>query len=269
MSEELIQIRHRGQVAELWLNRADRHNALDERLIHDLHLSLDKLVDSSAVRVIVLCGSGESFCAGADLDWMRRAASLEGEDNYRDARTLASLLHAIATCSKPVVARVQGSAYGGGVGLIAACDIAVGIQEAHFALPEVRLGLAAATISPYLLAAMGARRARRLVLTGERFSAMQARDWGLLHEVVGLESLDAKIERITDLLLQGGPHAQAITKDAMIEFDGEPFSVQLMEATARRLAQVRVSPEGREGVTAFLEKRAPEWAPPAPQEKAA
>jgi methylglutaconyl-CoA hydratase len=258
----LIEVRHEGPVAHLWINRPERHNAFDEGLIHDANILLDKVSSNSAVRVIVIGGRGESFCAGADLEWMRRAAALQGDANFHDARTLAALLYAVASCPKPVIARVHGSAYGGGVGLIAACDIAIGVPEAQFALTEVRLGLAAATMAPYVVGAIGARRARRLVLTGERFSAAQAREYGLLHEVVPAASLDSEIERLIELLLAGGPHAQAIVKDVMREIEGEPLSPALVQDTARRLAEVRISREGREGVAAFLEKRRPAWMKP-------
>lgn len=260
---EVVRMSVAGGVGRVTLNRPERHNALDEQLIHDVHRAFDLLAGDPAVRVIVLASEGTSFCAGADLEWMKRASHLDGQANFQDARQLAALLFAIATCAKPVVARVQGSAYGGGVGMISVCDVAVGVAGAQFALTEVRLGLAAATISPYVLAAMGARQTRRLVLTGERFSAHHAKAYGLLHEVVAAEQLDAEVDRIVALLLLGGPHAQATVKDLIREVDGEPFSRELTDDTARRLAEIRASHEGREGITAFLEKRKPDWAPQA------
>ncbi len=258
---EVVQMSVAGGVGRLKLNRPERHNALDEQLIHDAHRAFDLLAGNPAVRVIVLCSDGPSFCAGADLEWMKRASHLDGQANFNDARQLAALLYAIATCPKPVVARVQGSAYGGGVGMISVCDIAIGVEGAQFALTEVRLGIAAATISPYVLAAIGARQARRLVLTGERFDAHRAKGYGLLHEVVAADQLDAEVDRVIALLLLGGPAAQAAVKDLIRDVEGEPLSRELTDATARRLAEIRASREGREGITAFLEKRKPNWVP--------
>jgi methylglutaconyl-CoA hydratase len=248
-------------VATIRLKRPERHNALDETLIRELHRAIDRLGESPAVRVIVLAAEGASFCAGADLAWMRRAAALDAQANYEDAHQLAALLLAIATCPKPVVARVQGPAYGGGVGLICACDIAVGAAGASFALTEVRLGLAAATISPYVLGAIGARRARQLVLTGERFDARLAREYGVLHEVVAAEDLDGALAGVVDSLLAGGPRAQAVVKDLILRIAGEAPSTELADECARELAGIRASEEGREGVAAFLEKRKPNWRP--------
>jgi methylglutaconyl-CoA hydratase len=258
---EVVEVSYENAVARVWLNRPERHNALDERLIHDLHKAVDHLVEDPAVRVIVIGSDGPSFCAGADLDWMRRAAMLDGTANRQDARQLASLLYAIATARKPVVARVQGSAYGGGVGLVCACDIAIGVEGVQFALTEVRLGLAAATISPYVLNAIGARQARRLVLTGEPFGSSEAHRIGLLHEVVTAGELDAAVQRTIDMLLQGGPHAQSVVKDLFRELEGAPLSPDLVDDTARTLADIRASHDGREGIAAFLERRKPRWAP--------
>jgi methylglutaconyl-CoA hydratase len=254
-----LSVRLAGAVATVGLDRPERHNALDEQLIGELHEEIARLTQDTAVRVIVIAAQGKSFCAGADLAWMKRAALLDDQSNYADARQLAALLFAIATCSKPVVARVQGSAYGGGVGLICACDIAIGTDDAQFALTEVRLGLAAATISPYVLGAIGARQARRLTLTGERFDAAQAKAFGLLHEVVAPEALDTEVARVADALLAGGPCAQATVKDLIRRIDGVPFSIELVDQSAQALADIRASAEGCEGVAAFLEKRKPSW----------
>ncbi len=260
MSNEVVSIEYDGPVAYVWLNRPERHNALDERLIHDLHKAIDHLVEDPAVRVIVIGSDGPSFCAGADLEWMKRAASLEGTANRQDARQLPSLLYAIANSRKPVVARVQGGAYGGGVGLISACDIAIGATDLEFALTEVRLGIAAATITPFVLDAIGARHARRLILTGMRFNSTEALRVGLLHEVVATADLDAAVRRTTDMLLQGGPHAQAVVKDLLREVDGEALSPALVDEMARTLADMRASSDGHEGMAAFLERRKPRWA---------
>lgn len=258
MSENL-QIVFNGAVAQIWLNRPDVHNALDERDVHDAHLALDRVVADPDVRVIVIAGHGPSFCAGADLRWMQRAGLMHAADNLADARKLAALLHAVATAPKPVVARVHGPAYGGGVGLISACDIAIGVETAEFALTEVRLGLAAATICPYVLGALGARQARRLILTGHRFSAGDALHYGLLHEVAAPDALDGALDRTIAALLEGGPRAQAAVKDLIRELDGEVIDARLNDLTARRLAEIRANPECREGLAAFLEKRPPRW----------
>ena len=248
-------------VATIRLERAQRHNALDERLIEAMQRAIDRLSADPAVRVIVIAAAGSSFCAGADLAWMKRAAELDADANVADARRLADLLYAIATSPKPVLARVQGSAYGGGVGLICACDIAIGVPAAQFALTEVRLGLVAATISPHVLAAVGARQARRLVLTGERFDAAQAQAYGILHEVVAAERLDEAVARCLDNLLAGGSEAQASVKRLLRQIDGAPLSRELAATSARLLAEIRAGAEGREGVAAFLEKRPPHWRP--------
>jgi methylglutaconyl-CoA hydratase len=248
-----------GVVATVRLDRPERHNALDEQLIRELHEAIVRLREDNAVRVIVIGAEGNSFCAGADLDWMKRAALLDAQANYADARQLSALLFDIATSPKPVVARVQGPAYGGGVGLICACDIAIGADTAQFALTEVRLGLAAATISPYVLGAVGARQARRLTLTGERFGAAKAREFGLLHEIVAPAALDEEIARVIDALLAGGPCAQAAVKDLIRRIEGVPLSSQLVDDSAHTLADIRASTEGCEGVAAFLEKRKPSW----------
>jgi methylglutaconyl-CoA hydratase len=252
-------IESKGGIATARLNRPERHNALDEKLILELHDAIDRLTADNAVRVIVIAAAGSSFCAGADLAWMKRAAALDAQANYADARQLGDLLFAIATCPKPVLARVQGAAYGGGVGLICACDIAIGVDDAQFSLTEVRLGLAAATISPYVLGAIGARQARRLTLTGERFGAAKAREFGLLHEIVAPTALDTEITRIVEALLVGGPCAQAAVKELIRRIDGVPLSSALVDDSAHALADIRASAEGREGVAAFLEKRKPSW----------
>lgn len=256
---EVIKTQLESGVARIWLNRPERHNALDEILIHDLHKAIDRFTDDAAVRAIVIGAEGPSFCAGADPEWTRRVMQLDAADSFSDACQFAALLLAIACSRKPVIARVQGQAFGGGVGLIAACDIAIGASSAQFALTEVRCGLAAATVSPYVLAALGARQTRRLMLTGERFNAAEAHIFGLLHTVVPADGLDAEVGRQVSLLKLGGPHALAQVKDLVQSFDGEPWSRELAEESARRLVELRVSREGREGVDALLGKRLPDW----------
>jgi len=249
-----------GAVVRLTLARPAVKNAFDEALIAELTAAFEAAGRDEAVRAIILAADGPVFCAGADLAWMQRQAVASEEENLADARRLAALMQAIDTCPKPTIARVQGSAFGGGLGLIACCDIAVGVPGAQFAVSEVRLGLIPAVISPYLIRAMGGRIARRLFLTAERFSADEARRYGLLHEIVAADDLDAAVERHIAALRGGGPQAQAAAKHLTSDMAG-PISVALVEESARRIAAIRATPEAREGLEAFFEKRKPGWAP--------
>jgi len=249
-----------GNVGILTLNKAQRHNAFDEQLIAEITDGLRELEADARVRAIVLSSTGKSFCAGADLNWMKRVADCTPEENLLDAKRLAELLSTLNELSKPTLARVQGPAYGGGVGLIAACDIAIGTYDAVFALSEVKLGIVPAVISPYVLAAIGERYSRRYMLTAERFSAAEAYRIGLLHELVpGEEQLDDAIAEILDSLLANGPRAQAECKALIRIVAGQPIDEETIEETAQRITSVRASPEGREGLAAFLEKRQPNW----------
>jgi len=208
----------------------------------------------------VLSSTGSSFCAGADINWMKRAAEYSEAENYRDAMALAQLLRTLNELGKPTVARVQGAAYGGGVGLIAACDIAISTYDAQFALTEVKLGLIPAVISPYVIAAIGSRKTRRYMLSAERFSASEAYRIGLLHEIVpDEEGLDDAVGEIVDALLAGGPQAQAECKALIGAVANWPIDEDVVEDTVRRIVAVRAADEGREGMTAFLEKRRPDW----------
>jgi methylglutaconyl-CoA hydratase len=218
------------------------------------------------IRVIVLSGAGKSFSAGADLSWMKRMAGFSMDENRRDAMGLGALMRTIAHSRKPTIARVQGAAFGGGVGLIACCDIAVATQSASFALSEAKLGLIPAVISPYVVAAIGERAARRYFLTAERFEAAEAWRLGLIHEIAANEEeLDEKIGAIIDALLACSPAAQKEAKDLIRAVAGRPVTSELIQDTAERIAKIRSSPEGREGVAAFLEKRRAAWVPPEPQ----
>jgi len=249
-----------GGVGILTLNKPKRHNAFDEQLIAEITVGLQELESDERVRAVVLSSTGKSFCAGADLGWMKRAADYTPEENLRDANRLAELMSTLNELAKPTIARVQGAAYGGGVGLIAACDIAVGTYDALFTLSEVKLGIVPAVISPYVLAAIGERYSRRYMLTAERFSAAEAYRIGLLHELVpGEEQLDEAIAEILESLLANGPHAQAECKELIRVVAGQPIDAQTIDETAQRITRVRASPEGREGLAAFLEKRAPNW----------
>jgi methylglutaconyl-CoA hydratase len=242
------------------LNRPDRHNAFDSQTIGELIQSFAGMASDDAVRVVVLSSAGKSFCAGADLEWMRTAAKWTSAENEADARVLAEMLHRLATLPKPTIARVQGAAYGGGVGLIAACDIAVATFDAQFALSEVKLGLIPATIAPHVIAAIGERHARRYMLTAERFSASEAYRIGLVHEMVPDEaSLDQAVGAIIDAVLDNGPDALAECKDLIRAVGHRTIDAVVIADTARRIARVRASDEGRQGVAAFLEGRKPGW----------
>jgi len=244
----------------LTLNKADRHNAFDEVLVSELTTGLLELEADPRVRVVVLSSTGKSFCAGADLNWMKRSASSTSQENLRDARNLARLLTTLNDLSKPTIARVQGPAYGSGVGLIAACDIAVATYDALFALTEVKLGILPAVVSPYVLAAIGERYCRRYMLSAERFSAAEAYRIGFLHEIVpDEEQLDEAIGEIIDSLLKNGPSAQTECKALIRVIAGQPIDESTVEETAQRITRVRSSPEGKEGLMAFLEKRKPNW----------
>jgi methylglutaconyl-CoA hydratase len=245
--------------ARLTLNRPDVHNAFDDRLIAQLTLRLRELEANPEVRVVVLGANGKSFSAGADLNWMKRMARYSEAENLRDAVALADLMHTLSALKKPTVARVQGPAYGGGVGLVACCDVAVGAATAAFSLSEVRLGLIPAVISPHVIAAIGERQARRYFLTAERFDAAEALRIGLLHAVVDEAQLDAAVQAIVGHLLAGGAKAQAAAKDLIAAVVNRPIDRTLVEDTAERIARIRVTPEGREGIAAFLDKRRPAW----------
>jgi methylglutaconyl-CoA hydratase len=246
-------------VATLTLNRPEVHNAFDDRLIAALTTRLRELDHASDVRVVVLAGNGKSFSAGADLNWMKRMAGFSEGENLRDAVALADLLHTLSALTKPTVARVQGAAYGGGVGLIAACDIAVASLSAAFSLSEVRLGLIPSVISPYVIAAIGERQARRYFLTAERFDAQEALRIGLVHLAVEEAKLDEAVSGIVAQLAKGGPRAQTAAKGLIAAVTNRPIDRKLVEDTADRIARIRVTAEGKEGVAAFLEKRAPAW----------
>lgn len=246
-------------VATVTLNRPEVHNAFDDALIGRLTEVFRDLGGREEVRAVVLAGTGKNFSAGADINWLRRMAGYSDEENLRDAKALALMLETIDTCPKPVIAVVQGAAYGGGVGLVSACDIAIAGETASFGLTEVRLGIIPAVISPYVMAAIGSRACRRYMLTGERFTAAEAKRLGLLHEVVQQDKLAEACDLALTTLLQCGPKAQAAAKDLVRVVRDSPHGPDLMRFTARRIADIRASEEGREGLGAFLEKRKPAW----------
>ena len=254
-----LEIQLEGPVATIWMNRPDLHNAFDETLITELTAACMALDDDADVRVVVLAGRGKSFSAGADLNWMKRAANNGLDDNLNDARALAYMLRTLAEMKKPTIARVQGAALGGGMGLASACDIAVASSKAIFATSEVKFGIIPSAISPYVLRAIGARQATRYFQSAERISADRAREIGLVHEAVDAEQLDAKVQEIVSALLLGGPLSQAAAKDLIRAVDGQIVNETLVEDTAHRIAHLRATPEAREGISAFLDKRQPNW----------
>lgn len=246
-------------VATLTLDRAEKHNAFDDTMIAELIQALSEIETDKSIRILVLRATGKSFSAGADLNWMRRMADYDQQQNLADSRQLAQLMNRLNCLSKPVIACVNGASFGGGVGLIACCDIAIASSDAIFSLSEVRLGLIPSVISPYVIAAIGSRAARRYFLSGERFDAVRALQLGLVHEVVEPEEIDASLEQCIENLLSSGPKAQAAAKDLIHTVEGRLIDETLIEETARRIADVRASDEGREGLSAFLQKRKPDW----------
>ena len=254
-----LETRLEGAVARLRLNRPAVHNAFDAGLIADLTAALQAIAADPGVRVLVLEAEGASFSAGADLNWMRGMAAASEADNREDSLALARLMRTLDALPKPTIARVQGAAFGGGVGLVACCDIAIGVPAATFGLTESKLGLLPAVISPYVIAAIGARNARRYFATAEQFDAAEALRIGLLHQVVAPDQLDAAVQRQVDLLLKAGPVASAsaktLVRDVVAHADGARHDAD----NAALIARLRVSPEGQEGLSAFLDKRKPAW----------
>ncbi|PZO64126.1 MAG: enoyl-CoA hydratase [Pseudoxanthomonas suwonensis] len=254
-----LQLDLADQVATLRLNRPQLHNAFDDGLIDALTGCLQRLGADADIRAVVLAGNGASFSAGADLHWMQRMAAADEAENRRDALALARLMRVLDELPKPTVARVHGAAFGGGVGLIACCDIAIGVPEARFGLTEARLGLLPAVISPYVIRAIGSRSARRYFATAERFDASEALRIGLLHQVVDAAQLDAAVQRQLDLLRKAGPLATASAKQLVRDVLAHADTDRHDADNAALIARLRVSPEGQEGIGAFLEKRPAAW----------
>lgn len=247
-------------IATVTLARPDLHNAFNDQMMKELADAFASLALSPDVRGIVLAAEGRSFCAGADVNWMKRMADYSFDENLADANVLSRMLRTIRECPKPTIARVHGAAYGGGVGLIAACDIALAVAGASFCLSEVRLGIVPAVISPFILEKIGASAARRYALTAERFDAEEARRVGLISEVVGaIDQLDARIAEVADHLVANGPAAMAACKQILSHVQGVHWE-QTQNYTTQQIARIRVSSEGQEGLKAFLEKRKPSWA---------
>ncbi|MEQ8444042.1 MAG: enoyl-CoA hydratase/isomerase family protein [Alphaproteobacteria bacterium] len=247
-----------GAVASVRLTNPDRHNAFDDGLIADITKAFEAVSDMDIVRAVILRADGKSFSAGADLNWMKRVAGYTFEENVADAGLLARMLQVIDTCPKPVVGRIQGAAFGGGVGLVSCCDIAIGTPRAGFSLSEVKLGLIPSAISPYVVKAIGARAARRYFLTAEKFDAAEAYRLGLLHDVVAEDALDQAVDAIVDAILAAGPNAVREAKDLIFAVD-RPITQDIIDDTAHRISRVRATDEGQEGIASFLEKRKASW----------
>jgi methylglutaconyl-CoA hydratase len=246
-------------VAEVWLNRPDVRNAFNDAVIAELTQTFTQLGADPTLRAIVLGGHGKAFCAGADLGWMRAMAGFSWEENRADAQALADMLWTLYSCPLPLVGRIHGDCYAGGVGLAAVCDVLVAAEGVHFCLSEARLGLLPATIAPYVVRALGEQAARRYFITAERFDATAAKALGLVHEVVAAEALDAKVAEIVAALVANGPAAVKACKRLVQDFAGRPVDAALRADSACRIADIRASDEGRDGVQSFLAKRAPAW----------
>jgi methylglutaconyl-CoA hydratase len=256
---ETLEIQRDGGVATIWMNRPDVHNAFNAQLIADLTTACIALDADDAVRAVVLAGRGKSFSAGADLNWMKAAGEASEAENFADAMKLAGMLRTLAEMKKPTIARVHGAALGGGMGLASACDICIAGDRAVFATSEVKFGIIPSAISPYVIRAIGERQAYRYFQTAERITAARAAALGLAHEAVATEELDAKVKEVVEALLQGGPKSQAAAKDLIRAVANRPVSDAVVEDTARRIASLRVTPEAKEGLAAFLDKRPAAW----------
>lgn len=260
MAEKHIMLDVDGRgVGTVTLNRPEKHNAFDEHAIAALAGTFNELAGNSEVRVVVLRASGANFCAGADVAWMKRTAAFDQRDNLRDARSFAAMLQSLNSLPQPTIARVQGAAMGGGAGLVCCCDIAVAAMDAKFAFSEVKLGLIPAVISPYVIHAMGSRAARRYFLTGERFSAQQAQQLGMVSDVVEGSALDETVAKLVAAILENGPQAVRAAKQLIFDVEGQAITEELARMTSERIAGSRASSEGKEGLAAFLEKRRPDW----------
>lgn len=259
MSEAGLKVETDSGVARLTLARPEIHNAFDDAVIAVFTEALERVGADPAVRVVIIAGEGKSFSAGADLSWMRLMADYGEAENLADARALAVMLRTLNELPKPTIARVQGATFGGGVGLVACCDIAVASEAAIFCLSEARLGLTPSTISPYVVAAMGAHNARRYFLTSERFDGAAAERAGLVHIVTAPDQLDSAVDGLVETLLQNGPAAMAECKGLIRNVANRPLDDAIIEGTAQHIARVRASAEGKEGIRAFLEKTTPAW----------
>lgn len=257
---QVLDLERRGAVAHVWLNRPEARNAMNDEMTRELPRLFQSLQKDPSVRVVVLAGRGSAFCSGADLGKMEKAGRATGVKNRADALKSAKFFNALYLLPKPTIARVHGPAFAGGMGLVCACDVVVASEDAMFCLPETRIGLVPAMISPYVVRAMGANAARRYVLSGERFSAQEAKAMGLVHELVPAAELDATVERIAQAFVACAPNALAEAKKLLRNVVGAPLTPQLISYTAGVIARCRSSAEAREGIAAFREKRKPRWA---------
>lgn len=262
-----LDIQHEGHVCHVYLNRPELRNAFDAETIAELTHTFSELATDKALRAIVLGAHGKAFCAGADLNWMRAMADYTWAENHADGGRLAQMLWTIASSPMPVIAKVQGDCYGGGVGLVACCDVVVAADSVGFCLSEAKLGLSPATISPYVIKAIGERAARRYFVTAERFTAARAQALGLVHEVCAADDLHEATQQVVHSITHNGPAAVRACKQLVKDVAGQALNETLRDMTARRIADIRASDEGREGLQAFLQKRSPSWladARPAP-----
>ena len=248
-----------GPVSRVTLNRPEVRNAFNDEVIAEITQAFTQLGQNPQVRAIVLAAEGQAFCAGADLNWMRRMADYNPAENLLDAAQLAEMLRVMYECPKPTIARIQGDVYAGGMGLVAACDMAVSVNTANFCLSEVKLGLIPATISPYVIRAMGARAAHRYFLSAERFDALEALRIGFVHSVVSADALDAKVAEIAQALVNASPDAVKACKQLVQDVAGREISAELIAGTVKAIADIRSSAQGKEGVQSFLQKRKPSW----------
>jgi len=258
-SSSALRLEREGAVARVTLNRPEVRNAFNEALIAELTATFATLAQDPTLRAVVLAAEGKAFCAGADLNWMKAMAGYSWDENHADAGRLAEMLWTIYSCPVPVIARVQGDVYAGGVGLVAVCDMVVAVDTAGFCLSEAKLGLLPATIGPYVLRALGEQASRRYFVTAERFSAVEAHRLGLVHELVSAETLDDKVDALTLALIANGPAAVRACKRLVQDLAHAPITPALRDDTARRIADIRASEEGREGVQSFLNKSKPSW----------
>ena len=254
-----IKVAYDGAVARITLNRPEVRNAFNSEVIAGLTQAFTEVGQRGDVRCIVLAAEGSAFCAGADLNWMRSMADYSRAENLADAAQLAEMLRVIYACPKPTIARIQGDVYAGGVGLVAACDMAVSVDTAHYCLSEVKIGLIPATISPYVIRAMGARAAHRYFLTAERFDAREAHRIGFVHEVVTADALDAKVAELVKALISASPNAVQTCKALLQDVAGREIEATLIDRTVQGIADIRASEQGRDGVQSFLQKRKPSW----------
>ena len=259
MSSQNLSITQTGAVARITLTQPEIRNAFSDEVIAEITAAFMDVGSRADVRAVVLAAEGPAFCAGANLNWMRRMADYTRDENIADAGKLAEMLRVIYECPKPTIARVQGDVYAGGMGLVAACDMAVAVQEAHFCLSEVKIGLIPATIAPYVLRAMGTRAGQRYFLTGERFDAAEALRIGFVHQVVAADDLDSAVDGLLKHLLSAGPAAVRACKRLVDDVAGREINAALVARTVECIADIRASAEGKEGVQAFLNKRKPNW----------